>query len=68
MVQEGRLGYGEHFPKIWCRVVGCEARRTKCSEGHRNRKWMEKKKNKDPAKKRLEKKKLVSMWSAGFEL
>ncbi len=57
VVQEGRWGYGEHFPKNWCRVVGCEARRTKCSEGHRNRKWIEKKKNK-----------LVTMWLAGFEL
>jgi hypothetical protein len=36
VVQEGRWGYGEHSPKIWCGGVDCEVRRTKCSEGHRN--------------------------------
>jgi hypothetical protein len=41
MVQEGRGGYVEHFPKIWCRGMKCEVRKTKFSEGDRKRKWME---------------------------
>jgi hypothetical protein len=50
VVQEGRWGYVRHFPKIWCGGIEWEVRKTHCSEGDKKRKWMEKEKNKDPAK------------------
>ncbi len=50
VVREGRWGYVEHFPKIWCGGVECEVRKTHCSEGDRKRKLMEKRKNQGPAK------------------
>jgi hypothetical protein len=69
VVQEGRWGYAEHFPKIWCGGVECEVRKTHFSEGDKKRKWMEKKKNKDPAKLgvRKNKKQLVSLVLAGVD-
>jgi hypothetical protein len=53
VVQKGRWGYGEHFPKIWCEGVGCEARRIKSSEGHGNRKIDGEEKNYKSGKKRV---------------
>jgi hypothetical protein len=65
VVQEGRGGYVEHFPRIWCRGMKCEVRKTKCSEGDRKRKWMEEKKKKIRQKKVLEKKKLGQVGARG---
>jgi hypothetical protein len=62
VVQEGRWGYVEHFPKIWCGGMECEVRKTKCSEGDR------KQKTTNPAKTGVRKKKnLVRLVLVGFD-
>ena len=64
MVQEGRWGYGEHSPKIWCGGAECEVSRTEDSEDHSKHKT---KQNDDPAKKKVveKKKKNWSQWYQG---
>jgi hypothetical protein len=45
-------------PKFGAGGVECEVGKTHCSEGDKKRKWMEKEKNKDPAKLGVRKKNL----------
>ncbi len=48
VVQEGRWGYLEHFPKIWCGGVECEE--YIALKVTRNENGWRRKKHKDPAK------------------